>query len=70
MLGDDNLFMSNVDFDENMIIEKYRQYGLVVKVVKRENIYQSKFLQSYLLPVTINGENTHILYRTPGRAIC
>lgn len=39
MLGDDNLFMSNVDFDENMIIEKYRQYGLVVKVVKRENIY-------------------------------
>ena len=44
MLGDDNLFMSNHDMDENDIIRKYLEYGLVVKVVKRTNVYKSKFL--------------------------
>jgi len=28
MLGDDNLFASNVDYDENWIISEYEKYGL------------------------------------------
>ena len=70
MLGDDNLFMSNIDYKESDIIKDYADYGLEVKVIKRRNVYESKFLQSYLVPVVIDNKLTHITYRTPGRAIC
>lgn len=39
MLGDDNLFASNIDYDENWIISQYEKYGLQVKVVKRQGPY-------------------------------
>lgn len=44
MLGDDNLFMSNEDYKESDIIKDYADYGLEVKVIKRKNVYESKFL--------------------------
>lgn len=44
MLGDDNLFMSNIDYNESDIIKDYADYGLEVKVIKRKNVYESKFL--------------------------
>lgn len=44
MLGDDNLFMSNIDYNESDIIKDYADYGLDVKVIKRKNVYESKFL--------------------------
>lgn len=74
MLGDDNLFASDTLFTEDAIKTKYREYGLDVKVVVKEgNPYRSKFLQCYLVPVSVmkggNQINTHCLYRNPGRAI-
>lgn len=44
MLGDDNLFMSNENLDEEWIMEQYKNYGLKVKVIKRKGVYESKFL--------------------------
>lgn len=55
MLGDDNLFASNCLMSESEIIDSYKEFGLDVKVVIREGPYESKFLQSYLCPVKIDG---------------
>lgn len=44
MLGDDNLFGSDELMDKKWIIDRYKEYGLDVKVVIKEGPYQSKFL--------------------------
>lgn len=44
MLGDDNLFASNVRFDKDYIISEYRKYGLDVKVNVVTSQYEAKFL--------------------------
>ena len=44
MLGDDNLFASNIDFSEEQIIQSYKNLGLNVTVVKHTTPYTSKFL--------------------------
>lgn len=44
MLGDDNLFASDIKFDTELIKLKYAQLGLDVKVVRHDSPYTSKFL--------------------------
>lgn len=65
MLGDDNLFGSNIYYSEENIKAKYHDLGLTVKVNIHENIIKSKFLQSIPAPY---GE-THVMIRNPGRAV-
>lgn len=69
MLGDDNLFASNVDFSEESIIQAYKEVGLVVTVVKHTSVYTSKFLQSMPVKILIEGQETYAMVRNPGRAI-
>lgn len=44
MLGDDNLFGTDVDLDEEKIKQVFLEAGLVVKAKIHPSIYSSKFL--------------------------
>lgn len=44
MLGDDNLFGTNVKVDQDKIVSIFKDAGLVVKAKIHDTIYSSKFL--------------------------
>lgn len=55
MLGDDNLFGTDVDLDIPTLEKAFSEAGLVAKVKIHETIYTSKFLQCLPVPITIEG---------------